>query len=166
MKLIKQLYKLSNTPCILALVNERDKRILLIRSSDSLVSLSRILKLIKSRNRRYVTLRKDIKRIEIRMLEGNDRIDYTYWVNRYKELGYTFYLEYKAVEYRIQVEIEDYTVYVRVKSKRGYEKTLGVFQTMEEANVFVSTYYPSQVVDRLIYGTNEASRVYFSSRMK
>ena len=107
MRLVKQLYELSDRKGVLAILNERKKRVLLIRSSDSLVSLARVMKGIKSRNRRFRELRKDYRSFEIKLLDmDNSRLRFQYWVDHYTALGYSFYESYTSIRYKVVVEVE------------------------------------------------------------
>ena len=147
MKLIKQLYNLSNTECILALDNSRNKRVLLIRSRDALASLARVMKMIKSRNKKYRLLARDYKKIEVRVLEtSSDRLRYQYWVDQYRSMGYSFYREYKAIQYTPKiVPNEEYLLEVYLVSNGYSEVLVGVFDSLDKAQEFIARTYPEGV---------------------
>jgi len=161
MKLIKKLYELSNSKGILALENSRNKRVLLVRSSDVLTTLSRILKECKSRNKKYRQLNKDYRQIEIKLVDtNNDRLAYAKHLAQYQSQGYTFYSSYKAVQYSIKTDI-DYLGHVIVKlvSKAYYEVIIGYFDSIEEADNFVLRNYPNrESITEIKYADNEKSK--------
>lgn len=160
MRLIKKLIELSNTKGIIALENSRNKRVLLIRSSDILVSLSRVLKEIKTRNKRYRLLYKDYRKIDIKVLTNdNSRLSFTQWTNYYSSLGYTFYHSYNAVKYSIKIDVDPmYQVVVKLVSKAKYEVIVGYFDTISDADNFVSRNYPDRNnVLEIKYAENEKS---------
>lgn len=162
MKLIKNLYNLSNTPCILALENTKNKRVLLIRSNDALVSLGRVLKLTKSRNKKYRLLNRDYRKLEVVILEtGNSRLRFQYWVDHYKSLGYSFYSEYKAIQYTPKiVSNDDYKLEVHLVSKSRSEVIVGVFNTLQEAEDFIATHYPKgKPIYNIIMQQSESSKL-------
>ena len=144
MKLIKHLHNLSSTECILALENTKNKRVLLIRSRDALASLARVIKLIKSRNKKYRLLRKDYRKIDIRVLEtSSDRLRYQYWVDQYRSMGSSFYREYKAVQYTPKIiPNEEYLLEVYLVSKGQSVVLVGVFDSLDKAQEFINRSYP------------------------
>lgn len=146
MRLIKKLIELSNVKGIIALENSRNKRVLLIRSNDVLATLARILKEVKSRNKRYSLLHKDYRKIEIKVLSNdNSRLCFNQWSTYYSSLGYTFYHSYKAVQYSVKIEIDPmYQVVVKLVSRAKYEVVVGYFDTIDEADNFVSRNYPNR----------------------
>jgi len=153
MKLIKELYSLSGVSCILGLVNSRNKRVYLVRSTDALTTAARVLRLAKSRNNSYKLLRKEYKQLDVVILETvtdansvEARLRYKYWYDYYKHLGYTFYKEYQPVEYTPKIYSNDeYLLEVRLVSKGRSEVLVGVFNTLDLANQFIAQYYPSGV---------------------
>lgn len=161
MKLIKTLYQLSNQKGILALENSRNKRVLLVRSSDVLTTLSRILKECKSRNKKYRLLNKEFRQIEIKLVDtNNDRISYAKWLAQYQSQGYTFYSSYKAVQYSLKTDI-DYLGHVIVKlvSRSYSEVIVGYFDSIEEADNFVSRNYPhKESITEIKYAENDKSK--------
>jgi len=161
MRLIKTLMEISNTKGIIALENSRNKRVLLIRSSDVLTSLARILKEVKSRNKRYRLLYRDYRKIHIKVLSNdNSRLSFNHWTDYYTSLGYTFYHSYKAVQYSVKVDIDPtYQVVVKLVSKAKYEVVVGYFDTVSDADNFVSGNYPNRNnVSEIKYAENEKSK--------
>jgi hypothetical protein len=152
--------KISNTKGIIALENSRNKRVLLVRSNDVLTSLSRILKEVKSRNKRYRLLYKDYRKIDIKVLSNdNSRLSFNQWSAYYNSLGYTFYHTYKAVQYAVKIDIDPtYQVIVKLVSKAKYEVIVGYFNTISEADNFISRNYPDRNnVLEIKYAENEKS---------
>lgn len=166
MRLIKSLFNLSKTQGILALENARDKRVLLIRSSDVLASLNRVIGLAKSRNKRWRLLYKDYRKLEIKLVDtSNTRMAFEYWVEVYSKLGYTFYSSYKAVQYVICTDVDsDYRVVVKLRSKSKYEIILGLFDTIKDAEAFIDYAYPTKDVKHIAYALNQRSREYFRTQ--
>lgn len=167
MKLIKRLFNLSKTQGILALENSRDKRVLLIRSSDVLTSLNRVIQLAKSRNKRWRLLYKDYRKLEIKLVDtSSTRMAFEYWADIYSKLGYTFYSSYKAVQYVICTDVDpDYRVVVKLRSKAKYEVILGLFDTIKDAESFINYAYPTKDVKHIAYALNERSREYFRTQI-
>lgn len=168
MRLVKTLFNFSNTKGILALENVKDKRVLLVRTSDVLVSLARIIKSIKSRNKYYRAMLKDYRKLDIKLLDSdNSRMTFEYWNTHYKTEGYTFYRSYKAVQYSIKIEVDnEYDVLVKLRSKSNYEVILGVFDTIKDAESFVAYVYPTNEVTAIAYALNEKSKNYFTYRYR
>lgn len=166
MKTIKVIHQLSSEKGILALINPRKRKVLLVRSTDALVSLSRIMKGIKSRNKRYRELRKDYRSLEIKLVDpDNSRLTFQYWVSKYLSEGYTLYSQYNAIKYRLRVDVTpqpDYLATVKLISSNGSEVVLGLFSTMGEANEFVKYSYPNlESITSLTYALNSLSKEYF-----
>jgi len=167
MRLIKTLFSLSKTQGILALENAKDKRVLLIRSSDVLTSLNRVVNATKSRNKRWRLLYKDYRKIEIKLLDDNNtRMAFEYWANVYSKLGYTFYSSYKAVQYSIHTEVDsDYRILVKLRSRAKYELILGVFDTIKDAESFIDYVYPTKDVKHIACALNVRSREFFKTQI-
>lgn len=168
--MIKSLYNLSNESGIIALDNTKNKRVLLIRSSDALGSLSRIIRSVKSRNKRWRLLKKDYKKVDIKLLSSDGtRLSYQYWVSHYEGLGYTFYSSYKAIQYKVKVDViaEDkymshmQEVAVKLVTRNGTEVLVGLFDTIEQANEFVRQVYPNEVVNTVSYCMNDKTKKYY-----
>jgi len=83
---------------------------------------------------------------------------------KYKDLGYKDlggggeYINYKA---KVQYSYDLNYVYVVVSNKRGLKRVVGVFKSMEEANMFYDQYYAAQKVIVPVYAINGLTRALY-----
>lgn len=159
MKLVKQIYKLSGESGLLVLENSRNKRVHIIRTTDALGSLSRVLRATKSRNKRWKLLRKDVKKLDIKLVsEDGSRMSYQRWVDHYEGLGYTLYSKYKAIEYKVKIEVLPqlppqlgFDSVVKLVTRNKSEIEVGRFSTLQEAQTWVDGEYPGGRVREVKY---------------
>lgn len=163
--------ELSNLPlkCIYGFVNETDKRIYIGYSSNILNTLSRKLMELKSSNNviKYDWDKLDFKIIEEIHSSNNLRIRYEHWVKEYNKNGYQMYREYKAVNYKLRIEVlhdvlmegtRKYRFYVKIVSRGSRELIVGIFDNKEDMDVFIELHYKS--IDYIIYANNNLTKEY------
>lgn len=168
MDLFKELINLPNR-CIYGLFNEKDQRVYIGFTNNIIVTLPRLINDIKYSNN---LLKQDIQLLEFRIIETLEdknalRIRYQYWVREYSNKGYQLYRDYKAVEYKLSIDIiknpfvqahTDYLFGVKLVSRGYNERIVGIFRTMVDADAFVSSHY--RTIDNIIYADNELTRDY------
>lgn len=100
---------------------------------------------------------------------------YNYWVDYYhKTLKYKFYihpsLNNKRLTYVVHKELSigtnledgfNYFVTVLLRTKKSNPIVVGLFSSMNDADVFISESYPLPLISSIIYANNELTRNYF-----
>lgn len=166
--LLDNLLHLPST-CIYGFINEYDKKIYIGFSCDLLLALYRNLKDIKYSNH---PCKKDFKKLKLIIIETldnklNSRIRYQYWVNKYSNMGYKNYRNFKASSYKVRVDVlrdfrmtydRRFLFYVKLRTRHGKEFIVGVFDKVEDAELFVTLNYTS--IDDIIYAGNKLTKEY------
>lgn len=164
MHLLKELSSLPDK-CIYGLFNDRDKKVYIGYSSNTLRTLYSNITNLKYSN-------KDFDQLEFRIIEPIEdnnrlRVRYQFWVSDYSNKGWGMYRDYKAVEYKVRIDIKNdqrfvyggnYLLYVKLVSRGYKELIVGVFDSLEECNKFVSLHYSN--IHDIIYADNELTRKY------
>ncbi len=96
--MFKIMYKLPRSG-IYCLFHEKNRRVYIFDSRNIVVSLSRNIQNIQDKIHVYKHIHKDVKKLEYRFLDEifheDSKIDIdnkmSYWMNIYKQLGYTCY---------------------------------------------------------------------------
>lgn len=129
---------------VFALVNNQSNNVYLAYSNNILTYIVRLL--FDVTNIKYRKVRDDIEKLEFVMLfESNDKDEmiqqYSYYVDHYKDINYTFYREYTPVKYKLIKEVIEKNIVISLIAKNGKKKVMGVFCSKKEADLFVKTYY-------------------------
>lgn len=131
---------LNNKPSVLALVNEKDKKVLIQYSNNPMKALGALVADLSNNTHNNKELRKDKKRLRFKLLEQTFHPSYKLkYIDLYKAQGYTLYNTEKLPQYEYRITIlEDMTVEVRLVSKGKRVKSIKKFDTIEGAKMFVS----------------------------
>lgn len=187
-ELFNTMYKLSNS-CVFGLVNHRTKMVYISYSKDVCTSLARLLRDIHSRNIVYKQMIKDAPKLEFVKLENINIYDgmqeihlkVDYHIGIYKQLGYSLYNykhRFQKLKVKIQVEKDyrckkpynnDLLVYVKLVSALRKTTVVGVFNTMLEAEEFVSSTFDGMDIVKPVYSINDLTKDYikiFLNRIK
>lgn len=162
--------ELANLPskCIYGLFNDLDKKVYIGHTNNLLRSLYSNIESLKYSNIDFNKL--DFRIIETIVDSARLRIRYQYWVSDYSNRGWTMYRNYKAISYRVKVEVlndvtkvngKKYYFYVKLVSRGYKELIVGVFDAIDECNEFVSLNY-SNICD-IVYSDNELTNLYRKS---
>lgn len=155
---------------VYALVNEIDKKVLIVSSSDLVSSYLRLIKGIQSGSSTlYRNLRVNTQSLIFVLLEKvTDKYNLTvrrdYFEDYYRNNGYSLYaLTGKRVKYTIKTNIihVDFSpkCIVYLRSNRGSKVVVGAFDNVDECNTFVETHY-SNGVPNIVYSDNESTKKY------
>ena len=164
-KTLSDLFKLPETG-VYALVHPTSNKVHIVSTLDIPGSLSRLCKLMRE-DKKYFPLRGDYDTLCFVLLEdkvcrNNYRIKQTYWEDRYKKMGHSLYVVTPGVRYKAVVETlsngEKLSCSVQLVSTNGKRITVGLFDTLKQAETFHSLYYKDGVYD-IVYdkGMNELS---------
>lgn len=157
-----------NTPGVYALINNKDKRIFITQSNNILSSVSRNIAQIRDKSHSCRPLLRNLPNLELLVLEHesspkNRKIRLSYWMTIYKTKGYELYNPSTPVSYKVQARItSDYFVHVLLINKRNDKLVVGVFNTMSEAESFISQNYPNQSINNVIYSSNDLTKSFYN----
>lgn len=156
--------------CIYGFINETDKKIFIGYTTDIVTALNRNLKEMKYSNHPCKDDFDKLKVINIETLKSRQdaKIRYQYWVKQYSNQGYRMYRKYKAVDYKVRIEVlrdfrvkpptSAYLLYVKLLDRRYKSITVGVFDQVSEADDFVANNYAQ--VDKIVYSDNQLTKEY------
>lgn len=149
-------------------INKEDKRLYITWSIDLLRSVTRHIGMLCSGVHNYRNMQLDCNKLEFEFIETieDDRSDislkYQYWVEYYKELGYTLYAENQVSKYKVVIKIKKSLVYVTLKSTYYTNIVVGVFNNMPEAEEFASIINNLKIISP-IYAINDLSKKFFKN---
>jgi|GEM_PF-7113959 hypothetical protein len=151
----------SSKPSIVALINEKDKKILIHATQSPYQFMGNIAALLSKKQHVNKELRRDRKKLSFKILsqystsnEGLvnklERIDY------YKSQGYTIYNTEKLPHYKVHVVMTtEYKLQVRLISAGRRVYPIKEFITQKEADEFVSSHTIFDMLRmRKIHATN------------
>jgi len=156
------------TKCIYGLFNDLDKKVYIGHTSNLLRSIYSNIN-----NLKYSNI--DFNRLQFRIIEGIEdsdrlRIRYQYWVSDYSNKGWIMYRDYKAIQYKVRIDIRNdetkgynakYLLYVKLVSRGYKELIVGVFDNLEECNKFIELNYSN--INDIVYSNNELTKKYRKS---
>lgn len=167
MNLFKELSQLPDK-CIYGLFNDQGKKVYIGFSNNTVRTIYSNISNLKYSN-------KDFNNLEFRVIETIEdsnrlKVRYQYWVSHYSNEGWSMYRDYKAIQYKVRIDvIGDETkirngrhlLYVKLLSRGYRELVVGVFDGVAECNEFVALYYKE--VNDVIYSNNELTKEYRKS---
>lgn len=178
MNIYKKLSKLS-IPGIYALECPRTRSVYLGNSTDCLGSLSIAIRALNDKSWQSKPMIRDRRRLEFKLLEeiadyNNRNLRMNYWIKYYKDLGYQFYRQPKALIYKPIITVNymgirkykwlsssGYKAQVVLRSRGNRSVIVGIFDSMEEAVQFKDQYYSGDIYS-VIYANNELTKNYLS----
>lgn len=140
--------------CIYALVNTKDMKIQIYKTSSFINSISQLLREIHS-GREYKDILEDKNSVSIVILEPCKKEDlnvlYSFYVQKYKEMGYTLYEDINITKYTLEKQIvyKDYKYYYAlylVSPTKSTKIELGLFSKHKDLKDHVSKWYPNNIV--------------------
>lgn len=169
MNLYRTLNDLSK-PGIWAIVNERDRVVYLSQSNNILSSMSRNIDMIHDKSHPCRKLLRDKSLLSFVLLEElhtetNRKLRLNYWINHYRNKGYTLYRRHNGeVSYTPKVFVtKDYKIHVTLVNKRNDKLIVGVFDKMDDATQFITTYY-SNTFYNITYSDNILTKEYYNRK--
>lgn len=166
--LINTLSQLPNM-CVFALVNEKDKKIFIGKTTNLVTYLGRLINECQYSNKELLTLPFII--LESITDKPNLYVRFNYWINYYSNKGYLIYkkpkyrLNYKLRidlmgDFRMQYEAR-HLFYVKILSRRYRELVIGVFDKIYDAEAFIADNYPNGI-ESVVYSSNSLTKEYFN----
>ena len=165
--MLQLLCSLPNTG-IYAIINESDKKVLIVSSKDLTGSLFRLIKGIQEGHATlHHTLKNDLLKLDFRLLESfkdSNRLPFRkdYYERYYRKQGYTLYGITGVVhKYKAIIEVPDLTkpiCHVVLKSSRGSRITVGIFKSMKEAIEFKDAWYGKEYINDVVYSQNDLTK--------
>jgi hypothetical protein len=170
MNLYRTLNDLS-TPGIWAIVNERDRLVYLSQSNNVLASMSRNIDMIHNKSHSCRKLLRDKSLLsfvvleEVSSTETDRKLRLNYWINHYRNKGYTLYRKHNGeATYTPKLFVtKDYKVHVTLVNKRNDKLVVGVFDKMNDATQFITTYY-SNIFYTITYSDNILTKEYYNRK--
>lgn len=154
-------------PGLYALINEKDRKVYLGTSTNILTSLNRNICDLKYNRHPCIPSSDSIEFLFLEEIENRNiqKIRLVFYIDYYKNLGYTLYRNFPGLRYKLSVDIRvDFRkgceqfelVYVILKCPSHLNFICGVFRTIPEANEFIESvykdsiyYYPVQALNSL-----------------
>lgn len=147
-------------PAVYCLINERDKRVYILATSDLIKSLASQSSMLGRRSHPLKELKRDKKNIVFKLLETIEDtpdvillsdalfISKYKWIKHYSDLGYTLYNSNRSPKYKTRVSYTE-TYKARVDLVTGGRKVFPVkeFDTEAQATAFIAN---NSVFDLLI----------------
>lgn len=161
---------------LFALIDENNKRVYLVHSSNIRGALNRIIDDLHYKINLPQELIENRFNLKLEVLEEQfDRRTrlgrYSYYVDKYRNNGYTILREdYIPLQYKLDIQIRDYhdlvgrnnkRVFVELVSKGRQRIVVGIFRTMKEANKFIKETYGDSKYLTPVYANNRATREYY-----
>lgn len=160
----QELYNLPEK-CIYAFLNQKDKKIYIGFTKNLLQALERNLYYMKYSNH---PCKNDIANLELIVLENivtdlDLRLRYEYYSNKYSNEGWRLYRNYKAIDYKVSIDVINIAISngmpsikccVKLRRRGSNELIVGIFNSVSEAELFVSDKY-SNGVSNIIYADNK-----------
>lgn len=149
--------------CVYALISDSTKECLVCHSNNLQSSLGRLLcsNKIKEKDVRLVIL--DIlDDLEYKLLLAEKR------KLEYISLGYKIINSRNYINYKVSIQYSKMfdSIFVVLYNKRRDKKIVGIFERMNEAKEFVSTYYKQQEFIFPVYSTNKCTREYMEKEKR
>jgi hypothetical protein len=88
------------------------------------------------------------------------RLHLSYYIDMYRNNKWTVIRGHDGTRYRVIKELENYYVYVRLRDCNNRKITVGVFETMLEADDFISVAYPNKNIYGLALANNALTKEY------
>lgn len=160
----KELYNLPEQ-CIYAFLNKRDKKIYIGWTKNLISAIQQNINLMKYSNH---PCKSDISILDFEVLENivtesDLRIRCEHYSNKYSNEGWTLYRNYCAIAYKVIIDVfissNSLSVKscVKLQSKRRGELIVGIFETVSDAEVFVTDNYSNGVAN-IIYADNKLTK--------
>jgi hypothetical protein len=133
---------------------------------NCLDSMARHLTQIRKKTHPCKQLIQDRSKITFKILDTIDDpqlrlLCHTYWSNKYKDSGYSFYRFRPALTLRAKVSVEDYQARVKLQNANHDSFVVGCFDSITEAESFLQAYY-SHKAAYPVYAANELTRKYYT----
>lgn len=139
-------YVLETTfPAVVALVNEKDKKILIHAARNPYQFLGNIAQSLVNRTHPNKQLIKDQKKLYFKILSPYSIsrygiVDKLEWIAHYRSTGWTLYNTEKLATYRVAKAVtQDMKVQVRLVSAGRRIYPVREFESVQEADSFIST---------------------------
>lgn len=153
----KDLYELATVPCICALENTKNKKVLLFASDNPLLYVSNLINRLTTKKHGNQELYKSRKKLKLRILETgvSDKWSVLFWYNDYSRNGWSFFSSYKPVSLNVHIKIDyRYGVLVELCNKGGKGFVVGVFNTMSEAEAWIDYSFPDLDYINPVFASN------------
>lgn len=136
-----------NKPSIIALINEKDKKIYIQSAKHPMVAIASLVRELGHKYHGNIKLRKDVRRLQVKILESFETgrelsIEKAKWMYEYLKLGYQLYNKERLPIYTLIKQVDetedgfDVTVVVKTAGKRLYP--VQTFLNHQEADQFIS----------------------------
>lgn len=168
LKLIRDFNLNFNKAGIVGFINKRDKKILILESSNILVAITRVLVEVKNNTFKSKAFINDFDQLDefkvFHELEPLDNVTRYLLVNKLRDSylaeGYSLYRPVKFTRFKVKKDLvnKGQTYYVAVKLVNWNREILvGVFEKGWDADAFIEQNYPGEV-EAVVYANTELTR--------
>lgn len=152
-------------PGLYAFINRPDRRIDIRHSSNVLEAVARHTSQIANGSHECRGLILDREKLHCVLLErvmhGPTRlIHHAMWVKHYRSNGYTLYRSRSASRFYLRRDVLGALMFVKLVNSNHDELVVGVFMHANEADAFITKYYPDPPYNP-IYASNQLTRDYY-----
>ncbi len=144
---------------VYALKSRFKDRVQVYGTKNTWTHLGRLIEEIQNSGE-YIELKNEIQDIDIVLLEtdievSNLKVRTTYWIDKYKAMGFTFYKDLNPTRYVLETSIEHkagrmcYCLYL--KNKGNDRKLIGIFDRKKQLTSFVKEHYRDGRVSAIVY---------------
>ena len=138
---------------IIALINDSDKKVYLTQGSNIPVLLGKIISEIKQGIHTHQELCDDYKKLKAMVIETQIDITHrylhmSYWYDYFEASGYKLYTKKNHLSYKVSKGLVNVSknssklvVEVYLVNSRCEKTVVGVFETIQQADEFIETYY-------------------------
>lgn len=166
--LIKDFNLQFNKGGIAGFINKRDKKILILESSNILIAITRVLVEVKNntfKSKKFIDDFNSLDEFKIFYeLDGADNVTRYLLVNKlldsYKAEGYSLYRPVKFTRFKIKKDLvnKGHLWYIAVKLVNwNREIIVGVFEKGWEVDAFIEEAYPGEV-EAVVYANNALTK--------
>lgn len=171
-RLFREYYSMA-VPGIFALENARHKWIYISHTNNILRAMSEVISEISTGTTKYKKLIEHREYLKFFILDKIDnehdrKLKVAHYIDEYLKDGYKLYIKKRPIVYQIKVEVhKDFNVnnsnmlvYVFARKKSGIKTTVGVFDNMDEAKLWVENTYRDKTQIIPIIAENTLTKEY------
>lgn len=147
------------------IVNEEQGKVLILHAVSVFEAIARNLRMFNERSHTYQA---DLegRGMAIWFLESTiddivtQKIRVQKWIDKYSNSGYSVLNTRRESSLKLFETIHEYRCVLYIRNRMSKEILVGVFDTLDEMNVFKERYYSNGITD-LVYASNKGTKAYY-----
>lgn len=151
---IKQIVALRNSG-VYVIINDNKKMCQVFGSRNMLNGLVNLMNNIDTSEYGEMSIHVDELTLLVCEYTEDVKVMCSKWTDHYRNNGYRFYKERYLPHYKVVAEVatvnNEIKCLVVLKNIRKDRIVLGMFNSMDEANIWMNTTYPNGVIDKVVY---------------